>query len=118
MPAKRCSGRSGNFSIRKRSRRQPVVFAQEKGGGILFLPTRNERGSRRSVRSPRSGRTKIAQRFIAGYERLIRSLVREAGDRAGFGIEPRAVASGCWRSTNELSGSTRSLPLTIPYLPP
>src|SRR5712692_2394249 len=26
---------AGNFSFRKRSRRQPVAFAQEKGGGIL-----------------------------------------------------------------------------------
>src|SRR5207237_98169 len=41
-----------------------------------------------------------------------------ADDRAGFGTEPRAVASGCWRSTNELSDSTRWLTLTIPYLPP
>ena len=84
----------------------------------MFLPTRNQRGSKRSGMSPRSGRTKIARRFIAGYERLIRSSIREADDRAGFGTEPRAVASGCWRSTNELSGSTRSLPLPIPYLPP
>ena len=37
--------------------------------------------------SPRSGRTKIAQRFIAGYERLIRSSVREADDRP-FALRP------------------------------
>src|SRR5207302_1956945 len=57
-------------------------------------------------------------RFIVGYERLIGSSVREADERAGFGTEPRAVASACWRSTNELSDSTRWLTLTIPYLPP
>src|ERR1041385_4298089 len=35
MPAKRRSGRSGNSSFRKRSRRQPVASRDRKGDGIL-----------------------------------------------------------------------------------
>src|SRR5215510_3614744 len=39
MPAKRRSGRSGNSSFRKRSRRQPVASRGRKGDGILnFRP--------------------------------------------------------------------------------
>ena len=56
-----------------------------RGGGILYFRIHDDGG--RGFRNPQSGRTKIAQRFIAGYERLIRSSVRETADRP-FVIRP------------------------------
>src|SRR6266404_6685678 len=87
MPAKRCSGRREFFL----SGRGPVVSLSlscgRRGGGILYFQIHGERDRQFRVSSPRSGRTKIAQRFIAGYERLIGSPVREADDRA-FALRP------------------------------
>jgi iron complex transport system substrate-binding protein len=43
MPAKRCSGRSGNYPFGKRSRRQPVAFAWQEGDGILVFQVKKNR---------------------------------------------------------------------------
>ena len=76
MPAKRCSGRIGNSAFRKRSRRQPVAFARGKGDGILFLGPKH--GLSGLALTPRSGRSVIAQRFIAGCGSRLKKSVREA----------------------------------------
>src|SRR5260370_19268364 len=87
MPAKRCSGRREFFLYG----RGPVVSlwlsCGRRGGGILYFQIHGKRDPRFYVSSPRSGRTKIAQRFIAGYKRLIGSSVGEADNRP-FAVRP------------------------------
>src|SRR5438477_705964 len=52
-----------------------------RGDGILII-RQHKRGLSVMARiGPRSGRTKIAQRFIAGYGLILRTLVRQADDR-------------------------------------
>src|SRR5438876_3456070 len=107
MPAKRCSGRREFFL----SGRGPVVSLSlscgRRGGGILYFSSHSKRGRR--FRSPRSGRSKIAQRFIAGYERFIRSSVREADNRP-FAIRPirRGLLPPVSRARNQISSANPS----------
>src|SRR5207247_10316337 len=73
---------AGNFSFPEKVPSPACRFrVAERGGGILYFQIHGKRDLQFCVSSPQSGRTKIAQRFIAGYERLIRSSVREADDR-------------------------------------
>src|ERR1051326_1358879 len=70
-----CSGRKG-IPILRRSRRY-LPFRVAGGDGILIF-------KKKDFKSPRSGRTKIAQRFIAGIRSPSRILVREADDRPPY----------------------------------
>ena len=78
----------------------------------MYFQIHGKRDLQFCVRSPRSGRTKIAQRFIAGYERLIRSSVREADDRP-FAIRLKSggilpPVSRAWNQKPLASPSTQS----------
>ena len=86
------------FFSRKRSRRQPAAFARWKGDGILIFRLHKKKFRAEIRQSPRSGRTKIAQRFIAGRSQLGVS-VREA-DVRGFVQKFRSPVS---RARNQLS---------------
>src|SRR5260370_6388958 len=109
MPAKRCSGRREFFL----SGRGPVVSLSlscgRRGGGILYFQIHGKRDPRFYVSSPRSVRTKIAQRFIAGYKRLIGSSVGDADNRT-FVVRPTqgGFLTPVSRARNQITRATPS----------
>jgi iron complex transport system substrate-binding protein len=66
----------------KRSRRQPAAFCAGERRRVLFFEQKHGLGG--LALSPRSGRSVIAQRFIAGCSSRLKKLVREADGRSLF----------------------------------
>ena len=83
--AQRCSGRTGLAFLIGRVPPTACSFREKTGGwrDFLFFQFHGKRTPRQGLtfKSPRSGRTKIAQRFIAGYGSSLQGAVREADDR-------------------------------------
>src|SRR5437879_10393541 len=96
MPAKRCSGRSGKYLFGRDPVASLSLSRGRRGDGILFIrPYRKLDGGRSAtLRSPRSGRAKIAQRFIAGCASFLLTSVREADDRVSI----KTLANGFFLS--------------------
>src|SRR5437588_1844798 len=97
----------GILVFKKRSRRQPVAFcAGERRPVLVFEPKHGLSGL---ALSPRSGRSVIAQRFIAGCGSRLKKLVREADGRSLFRwfLSPVSRAQGQDASRHPSTESAR-----------
>ena len=87
-------------------------FRAARGDGILFFQIGTKRGTlQTSNKSLQSGRTKIGQRFIAGFRSSLRIVVREADDRGTVNradVHFLSPISWAWNRRRTVAPSTKS----------